>query len=549
MSLLASSEAARNYLLVTTGTTRRLLLKIRADPHASAASEAVALARAGPVIAPQLLDHLTLPEIMERAVARRDLAAISALELDLGDCLVMARLPGEPLEPPVSDTEIDRVAEQLARLRLRPRRGLPRLGVSGRPSVILHDAEERIAEIRRRRLVDPETAAAFGAARRRVAAQLDRYWRQASPRRVAAFCHGDLRWHNLMRYRDTVRLVDFEHAGIGDPAVDLAMMVNRTPLSKHDELRLLDAYLGRIRDRGFLDRYFAVRPAVALLGATEAILDLAEAHRDRPAMAMEPGEYARRRAPHIEAEVHDALAICLAPRRRQLVPKLRFEPRRQRRRKITTLITVDGTAGALKSVIAAELAAVLGVSYFDTGTAYRYAALWAFCHRLQAGVAADQRRLVRHLKRARLTLMPDGSLWVGGRRLSRSLHTAAVETTVASWARCPAVREALSPVWRPATGCRGAVVEGRDVGTRLAPWAPFKLYIDAPLAVRGGWLAARLGCGRARAERLVAQRDALDRTRAVAPLVPAPDAIRIDPSREDPAALVRRLATRIQRRC
>ena len=108
-------------------------------------------------------------------------------------------------------------------------------------------------------------------------------------------------------------------------------------------------------------------------------------------------------------------------------------------------------------------------------------------------------------------------------------------------AAIPAVRAALLDFQRGFGAGQGAVLDGRDVGTVMFPDAAVKLFVIASAAARArrrwGELAARgIAVPLAEVEAEIALRDEQDRTRAAAPLRPAPDAARLDTTALDPEA-------------
>jgi cytidylate kinase len=196
--------------------------------------------------------------------------------------------------------------------------------------------------------------------------------------------------------------------------------------------------------------------------------------------------------------------------------------------------------------LARALARALGVPYVNTGAAYRYAAWWAVERRLHPDSRRDRARLVRHLRRAAITLTGDGAVRVGSARFDHRLTGVEVEDAVAAWAALDDVRDALAGPIRKAVRRRGVVVEGRDAGTMLLPDAEHKLYVDAALEVRAGWLAERAGISRRRARASIAARDRRDRARERAPLRRAPDALVVRTDSAPLDELVARLARRVR---
>ena len=201
-------------------------------------------------------------------------------------------------------------------------------------------------------------------------------------------------------------------------------------------------------------------------------------------------------------------------------------------------VAIDGTAASGKSVIARAVAERYGVPHYNTGAAYRAFALLA--HRAglsppppSAPKATTTRTLAKAqaaFARADDALSADGAIVVDGRRLEYSFLISEVGETVAIWARHPAVRGAVDVVIAEALRKKSAVVEGRDVGSRLWPRAPTRLFLTASLQARAERVVERQGDKRLLRQVRVslARRDHLDATRAVDAMGAAPGAVTID---------------------
>ncbi len=197
------------------------------------------------------------------------------------------------------------------------------------------------------------------------------------------------------------------------------------------------------------------------------------------------------------------------------------------------VVAIDGPASSGKSTVGALAAARLGLRFCDTGLFYRAAAWLA----LQRGVAPDDGPTLAALV-PELRLEPDAAgrylrVRAAGREITGLVHDPSIERIVSEVSRQPEVRAALLPRQRELAASGGIVVAGRDIGTVVLPDADIKIYLDATLAER----ARRRGLERgvpddgssaAAEERIVAElraRDALDSSRAAAPLRVAPDAV------------------------
>lgn len=195
-----------------------------------------------------------------------------------------------------------------------------------------------------------------------------------------------------------------------------------------------------------------------------------------------------------------------------------------------TLVAIDGPAGSGKSTLARRLALSLNLPYVNTGTTYRTVAREA----LRRGVDPDDEEgLVRLAREVDFRLddrAAPPTILVNGTRPGEDLLTPEVEGIVSRVARHPRVRGALRDVQRR-LGARGAVVEGRDIGTVVFPEADVKLFLQADPGERADRRRAERGSEDPALARALARRDALDAR--VNPFVPAPDAALVDTSGRD----------------
>ena len=188
------------------------------------------------------------------------------------------------------------------------------------------------------------------------------------------------------------------------------------------------------------------------------------------------------------------------------------------------VVAIDGPAASGKGTLARRLAERFGLAHLDTGKLYRAAALLA----LEGGAdPADPAAAEAAARRVAATLLADPRL------LGETVATAS--SIVAA---IPEVRAALLAFQRdfaahPPAPARGAVLDGRDIGTAVCPNATVKLFVTASPRARA---ARRLKELRQRGAAAIydhvlqdmKERDARDSRRRVAPLAAAPDAVTID---------------------
>jgi cytidylate kinase len=209
-------------------------------------------------------------------------------------------------------------------------------------------------------------------------------------------------------------------------------------------------------------------------------------------------------------------------------------------------ITLDGPSGTGKSSVARAVAARLGAAYLDTGAMYRAATVAV----LDAGVEPTDAEAVERVVRAAEIEVGTSAhtelVRVDGVDVAERIRGAEVTRTVSPVSAVPAVRRQLVEQQRTLVALADAVVvEGRDIGTVVLPDATLKIYLTAAPEVRAQRRAGQLGVRdpakvAALAEDL-RRRDEYDSNRADSPLRPAGDAVIVDSTELDRAAVVERI--------
>jgi CMP/dCMP kinase len=196
------------------------------------------------------------------------------------------------------------------------------------------------------------------------------------------------------------------------------------------------------------------------------------------------------------------------------------------------VIAMDGTAGAGKSTTSRGVARRLGLRYLDTGAMYR-AVTWEMIRsRTPVGEPAAV------AARAALISLESGTdpdhptIALDGVDVSREIRTDPVTAAVSQVSAVPQVRQLMVALQRREIGDGGIVVEGRDIGTVVAPDADLKVFLTADPTARARRRAAELTANHNRdvgfVEADLARRDTADSSRAVSPMAVADDAITVD---------------------
>jgi len=145
------------------------------------------------------------------------------------------------------------------------------------------------------------------------------------------------------------------------------------------------------------------------------------------------------------------------------------------------IVAIDGPAGAGKSTVARRLAERLGFRYLDTGAMYR-ALTWLA---LQRGLPLGDGEPLGELARANLVTFDEhGRVWIAGTDVTASIRQARIDQNVPVVARHPAVREVMRERQRALAAEGDVVIEGRDIGTVVAPDAEVKIYLNADSEIR-----------------------------------------------------------------
>ena len=193
-------------------------------------------------------------------------------------------------------------------------------------------------------------------------------------------------------------------------------------------------------------------------------------------------------------------------------------------------VALDGPSGAGKSTIARRIAEKTGLIYVDTGALYRTVGLWA----MQNGVAADDTAgIIGLLDTLDIALTwKDGVqvVLLAGEPVGEKIRTPDASFYASAVSKIPEVRQFLLDLQLDLANRGGVIMDGRDIGTVIMPFAEVKVFMTATLPARAKrrWLELQAKGLPDTYEEVLADmeaRDRNDRERETAPCVPAEDAV------------------------
>jgi CMP/dCMP kinase len=203
------------------------------------------------------------------------------------------------------------------------------------------------------------------------------------------------------------------------------------------------------------------------------------------------------------------------------------------------IIAIDGPSGSGKGTIARRLAQTLGFHRLDSGALYRCVGLSALAQGLSLSDGLALERLISEL---RIDFKEDSEgneiIEINGQDVTRTLRTEECGAAASSVAVLPAVRQALLAWQRAYVRAPGLVADGRDMGTVVFPEAVLKVFLTASAEARAQRRYKQLkdkglDVKVADLSRDIAERDARDANRSLAPLKPAASAMILDSTQLD----------------
>lgn len=197
------------------------------------------------------------------------------------------------------------------------------------------------------------------------------------------------------------------------------------------------------------------------------------------------------------------------------------------------VLAIDGPSGSGKSSTAKAIALRANWSYLDTGALYRAATYIALANNVE-----DEEEIIRYLEKSDISFDTNPSepkISVDGSDISEQIRFERINNRVSHISAMVGVRKLLIDLQRKyiADAPIGIVVEGRDIGTVVAPNAQLKIYLHADISERAKRRESEMAenIGKEKVGQSLANRDEIDSNRKISPLTQAEDAAVIDSTR------------------
>ncbi len=211
-------------------------------------------------------------------------------------------------------------------------------------------------------------------------------------------------------------------------------------------------------------------------------------------------------------------------------------------------IALDGPAGTGKSTLAKSIAKQMNIKYLDSGAIYRAFTLFCILNKVDT---TDQEEVLSALNDFKLDIS-DNSVNINGQDYTDEIRKPYVSNGVAKIGANKDVRAYIVEYCRAYAKGNSVVMDGRDIGTDVFPETPYKFFILADLDIR---TERRLKDLRAKGEnisfdelkKMIKEREEIEKTRPVSPLIKHPKAVEIDTSTKSVDQLTNEIMEHIKR--
>ncbi|MBU3733990.1 MAG: ribosome biogenesis GTPase Der [Candidatus Planktophila sp.] len=212
------------------------------------------------------------------------------------------------------------------------------------------------------------------------------------------------------------------------------------------------------------------------------------------------------------------------------------------------VVAIDGPSGAGKSSTSKAIAIRAGWDYLDTGALYRAVTWLALEYKCEEPFSILQAIKDHPIKFISDPTSPN--VFAGETQITHAIRGTSVTENVSRISAMPEIRRELLNLQHRIIDAaeRGIVVEGRDIGTVVAPDAALKIYLTADLDARANRRESEIDDKSVNVKQSLDNRDAIDSTRAVSPLVMAADAVEVDSTYLDLEETIERIWELLKKR-
>ncbi len=201
-------------------------------------------------------------------------------------------------------------------------------------------------------------------------------------------------------------------------------------------------------------------------------------------------------------------------------------------------VAIDGPSGSGKSTVAKQISKNLGIAYLDTGAMYRAVALYCNKNNVNVDSETEVNEALKNIE-IKISWSFDGQItYLNGENVSCDIRVDEIGRMASKIAEYKEVRKYLVDLQRTFAVSNSIIMDGRDIATNVLPDANIKIYLDASVDRRSERRYEELIHRGFKADYVtiykeIEIRDARDKSREIAPLVQAEDAIYIDTSNMD----------------
>ncbi len=213
-------------------------------------------------------------------------------------------------------------------------------------------------------------------------------------------------------------------------------------------------------------------------------------------------------------------------------------------------IAIDGPAGAGKSTIAKKVAEILSIEYMDTGAMYRALTLKV----LKLGINPKSTDDVVAVMKNTSIDFKDNHIYLDDIKVDKQIRENIINKNVSFVAQIKEVREGMVKIQQELAKTKSVIMDGRDIGTVVLPNADYKFFLTASVEERANRRYKELlekgeeEISYEQIKKEIENRDRIDSTREVSPLIESKDAYRLDTTNKTIEECVEEIIDIVKRR-